>query len=105
MHASKMIQYGSLKRGPEAPLQHAVEGQLLDLFPQQVRLVWRAASAPVGAGKPDITLAGCAPKVVALDQNDVHAQALLAYLRMAPKAKLPTIKEKPAYEINSVRRS
>ncbi|UGY04327.1 hypothetical protein [Bradyrhizobium quebecense] len=105
MYTSEMIQYGSLKQGPEAPLQHAVEGQLLDLFPQQDRLVWRAGSAPIGAGKPDIILAGCAPEVVALDHKDVRAKALLAYLRMARKAKLSTMAERLGYDANSVKRS
>lgn len=105
MHASEMIQYGSLRQGPEAPLQHAVEVQLLDLFPQQDRLVWRAGSAPVGAGKPDIILAGCAPEVVALDHKDARAKALLAYLRMARKAKLATMSTRLGYDTNSVRKS
>jgi hypothetical protein len=105
MHASEMIQYGSLKQGPEAPLQHAVEVQLLDLFPQQDRLVWRAGSAPVGAGKPDIILAGCAPEVVALDHKDARARALLAYLRIARKAKLATMSTRLGYDTNSVRKS
>jgi hypothetical protein len=105
MYASEMIQYGSLKQGPEAPLQHAVEGRLLDLFPQQGRLVWRAGSAPVGAGKPDIILAGCAPEVVALDYKDARAKALLAYLRMAHKAKLTTMSARLGYDANSVKKS
>lgn len=105
MYTSEMIQYGALKPGPEAPLQRAVEGQLLDLFPQQDRLVWRAGSAPVGAGKPDIILAGCAPEVVALDHKDARARALLAYLRMARKAKLTTMSSRLGYDANSVRRS
>lgn len=105
MYASEMIQYGSLKQGPEAPLQRAVEGHLLDLFPQQDRLVWRAGSAPVGAGKPDIILAGCAPEVVALDHKDPRARALLAYLRMARKAKLATMSERLGYDAKSVSRS
>lgn len=105
MYTSEMIQYGTLKKGPEAPLQRAVEVRLLDLFPQQDRLVWRAGSAPVGAGKPDIILAGCAPQVVALDHNDARARALLAYLRMARKAKLATMSSRLGYDESSVRRS
>src|SRR5690242_13480858 len=92
MHHIEPVHYRSLRAGPEATLQRAVEGRLLSLFPHvEDRLLWTAGSVPLGAGRPDIVLTACEPQVIALTDVDITSRSLLAYLRAVGRARSETI--------------
>jgi len=99
------FQYRPLRVGPEATLQHAVEGQLHALFPQENRLLWTAGSIPLGAGRPDIIVTACEPQILALTDIDVSAREMLAYLRAVGRARSETISVRLNKSPRSVERS
>lgn len=105
MQTTHTVQYRPLRKGPEATLQRAVEGQLLSLFPQRNRLFWTAGSVPVGAGRPDIVLTACEPQITALTDVDVTSRELLAYLRAVGRARSATISARLGKSLKSVERT
>ena len=105
MQTVEPVQYRPLRAGPEATLQHAVEGRLLSLFPQEDRLLWTAGSVPLGAGCPDIVLTSCEPQIIALTEVDVSSRAMLAYLRTVGRARSETISVRLGKSLKAVVRS
>lgn len=105
MQTVEPVQYRPLRAGPEATLQHAVEGQLLSLFPQENRLLWTAGSVPLGAGRPDIVLTACEPQIIALTNVDVTSRAMLAYLRAVGRARSDTISARLGKSLRAVERN
>jgi len=105
MQTTHTVQYRPLRKGPEATLQRAVEGQLLSLFPQTDRLFWTAGSVSVGAGRPDIVLTAYEPQVAALTHVDITSREFLAYLRAVGRARSATISARLGRSLKSVERT
>lgn len=105
MQAVEPVQYRPLRAGPEATLQHAVEGRLPSLFPQENRILWMAGSVPLGAGRPDIVLTACEPQITALTHVDVTSRAMLAYLRAVGRARSDTISARLGQDLKAVERN
>jgi len=82
------------RAGPEVLVEDAVADQLHDLFSSDDYPLWAGGSPPIGAGRPDLVVVSCVPKVYALAQTEVSTAQILAYLRVVGRARLETIVER-----------
>jgi len=87
--------------GPELLVEDAVAESIPGLFgtnyPQ-----WAAGSLPLGAGRPDLVVVSCDPKVYALAQVEIPIARILAYLRAVGRARPKTISERTGQPVDAV---
>ncbi|MBE3037370.1 MAG: hypothetical protein IMZ62_00935 [Chloroflexi bacterium] len=82
------------RAGPELEVEDAVVGQIPDLFRSGDYPLWMGGSLPIGAGRPDLVVISCEPKVYALAQVAMPTMQILAYLRAVGRARPETISER-----------
>jgi hypothetical protein len=90
------------KPGPEIAVEDAVVDRLNVLFPPEGRALWTAGSVPIGAGRPDLVVVSCTPKVYALAQMEMSPAQILGYLRVVGRARLETIVERVGHHEDAV---
>ena len=77
--------------GPEILVEDAVVGQIPDLFGCADLPLWAGGSPPIGAGRPDLVITFCEPRVYVLAQTPVPTPLILGYLRAVGRATPGTI--------------
>jgi len=89
------------KAGPEVHVEDAVAQSVRNLFGAGYPL-WTAGSLPIGAGRPDLVVVSCQRRIRSLANVEQPAAHILAYLRLAGRARPQTISGRTGDSVNVV---
>jgi len=78
-------------KGVEYQMEEIVATSISSTLNLNSQLTWIAASAPLGAGRPDLVVVTYKPEIFLLSSFDSTATDILAYLFSVNKARLTTI--------------
>lgn len=90
----KITYFRSSIQGPEKRIEDIVTSSISNTFNLHPHLTWIAASAPLGAGRPDLVVVTYKPEIFLLQNSAIHTTEILAYLFSVQKARLTTIKQR-----------
>jgi len=80
--------------GPEKRIEEIVASSIPSTFNLHSHFTWIAASAPLGAGRPDLVVVSYKPEIFLLPSSGTSTTEILAYLFSVQKAHLITIKKR-----------
>lgn len=89
------------RAGPELLVEDAVAECVSGLFGSEYPL-WTGGSLPLGAGRPDLVVVSCEPRVYALAQVEMPIAQILAYLRVVGRARPETISQRTGQPVDVV---
>lgn len=80
--------------GPERQMEELITASIPEAFNLKSHFTWVGASAPIGAGRPDLVIVTYKPEIFLLPDSRGLTTELLSYLYSVRKAQFTTIKNR-----------